>query len=470
MSDNLIPHNASIMNIKSTIIVFILAVASVISAVAVERNDRRAEAAEIDTTVDLLPASFDVNDVDHITLQRGDETLVFARDETGWWQTSPFRYPMDPFSIRQLVVLASELRVLDVIETQPDDASTSLAALRLDPPAATLTFGWGDESASLHLGRRGVAGRAYLRRADAPTVYVVDAKFHDRAIDMDDREWRDRAIFRGIDADANMITRVQGDVTLVLARETQQWEMRKPAVTRADPEAMSALLSDIARMQVGGFVLDEPDDLASFGLEAPIATLEIQSSARVVTDAGTEIVPKTQRLLVGAQAAAGTQDRFAMVDGQPVVFRLPAAAIIQVLLQPVEYLIDARGSGAAPADVKSLVIRHDGSELRLVRHLEEWKYERGEDILTVPYAYVEQLLQQLTTLRAPRIVRRPYPQDAEVAVITMYGYDRRPLDTVRLVRDPDSQEWALENGDNVLRILGTDVEWKLTPADYGLDG
>jgi hypothetical protein len=458
------------MNIKSTIIVFVLAVVGVIAAIVVERNDRQAVAAHIDTTIDLLPASFRVNDVDRITLRRGDETLIFARDETGWWQTSPFRFPMDPFSIRQLVVLASELRVLDVIETQPGDKATSLAALRLDPPAATLTFGWGEESASLHLGRRGVAGRAYLRRAELPSVYVVDAEFHDRAIDMDDREWRDRAIFRGIDADANKITRVQGDVTLVLARQAQQWDMLQPSVTRADADAMSALLSDIARMQVGGFVLDEPDDLASFGLDAPIATLEIQSSTPTITDDGTEIVPKTQRLLVGAQAAAGTQDRFAMVDGRPVVFRLPAAAIIQVFLQPVEYLIDARGSGAAPADVKTIVIRHDGNELRFVRHLEEWKHERGEDILTVPYAYVEQLLRQLTSLRAPRIVRRPYPQEAEVAVITMFGYDRRPLDTVRLVRDPDTREWALENGDNVLRILGTDVEWKLTAADYGLDG
>ena len=63
-----------------------------------------------------------------------------------------------------------------------------------------------------------------------------------------------------------------------------------------------------------------------------------------------------------------------------------------------------------------------------------------------------------------------YPRDSQVATITMYGFDARPLDTVRVARDPETGAWALDNGDDVLRIFPAETTIPLTPDDFGLGG
>jgi hypothetical protein len=36
--------------------------------------------------------------------------------------------------------------------------------------------------------------------------------------------------------------------------------------------------------------------------------------------------------------------------------------------------------------------------------------------------------------------------------VILYGFDLRPLDIVRIARDPRSGKWGFENGDSVLRV------------------
>jgi hypothetical protein len=58
----------------------------------------------------------------------------------------------------------------------------------------------------------------------------------------------------------------------------------------------------------------------------------------------------------------------------------------------------------------------------------------------------------------------------------MFGFDSRPIDTVRVARVPGAgrsatgEGWALENGDNVLRLLPPGVEPPLTAEAFGLYG
>ena len=84
----------------------------------------------------------------------------------------------------------------------------------------------------------------------------------------------------------------------------------------------------------------------------------------------------------------------------------------------------------------------------------------------MPAEAVEGLLDQVTARRAPAVEIRPYPREAEVATITMYGFDARPLDTVRVARDPQTGLWVLENGDNVLRVFPAETHMPLTLADF----
>jgi hypothetical protein len=56
----------------------------------------------------------------------------------------------------------------------------------------------------------------------------------------------------------------------------------------------------------------------------------------------------------------------------------------------------------------------------------------------------------------------------ELATITMYGYDGKAIDTVRIAQEKETTRLAIENGDNVLRVFPTGVKMRLTAADYGL--
>ena len=50
----------------------------------------------------------------------------------------------------------------------------------------------------------------------------------------------------------------------------------------------------------------------------------------------------------------------------------------------------------------------------------------------------------------------------------LFGLDGLPLDTVRVIRDPNDGRWAFENGDGVLRIFPAGLQPALRPADFGV--
>jgi hypothetical protein len=312
-----------------------------------------------------------------------------------------------------------------------------------------------------------VAGRSYLKIAGEPDVLVVRGELHDRAVQMDPKGWRERTIFPGVSPEADQITIDDGTTRTVLRRERRQWAMTEPVRTRVDDLARGELLSALGRAVSGGFILDEPQDLSGFGLDEPAGTVTVVSSRAVPGDGAPRRETRTLRLLVGARMGVGSEDRFGMVEGRPVVVRLPEA-VLMAFFRPVVTLIDPTASGVLAANVKSIVVRGTDHEVRLVRDLERWM--APDHGVEVNGEIVNALLERITARRADRIDVMTYPRDQQVATITMHGFDARPLDTVRVARDPDSGAWALDNGDDVLRIFSFETTIPLTPDDFGLAG
>ncbi len=458
------------VNFKPTICTLVVAALSVallvwVRGMAAGAEDDRAMLARR-LALDALP----VDDVNRITLHRaGEEPLVFQRDGIDWLQVEPFAYTMDPYSIRQLIVLARNLQAIDSIEAESSESRgpSTAAGLGLDPPLATIQYEWPAGEMTLRLGRRGVAGRAYLRRTDDSRIFVVSSDLHQRAIEMDHREWRDRRLFHDVSVQDDRILRTDGDQYLELKRDGRRWRIERPVRTRVDQQAFEDLLSVISRAQLSGFVLDRPADLAPFGLAEPVATLEITRGVPQDWSENSVYEGRTQRLLVGQPAGAASTEHFAMIDGQPVVFRLPVT-VLQSLFRPATQIAARTGSGVNSADVKTIVIRGIASEFTLQRDLERWIAPDAGSV-AVPAAHVEQLLSQFTQLKAPDVQFKPYPRELEVATITLFGFDQSPLDTIRIARDEERKLWAIENGDNVLRVFPDGLELKLSPADYGLE-
>jgi hypothetical protein len=380
-----------------------------------------------------------------------------------------------PFSARQLMVRALELKVLETLDADGSAGGLSAAALSLDPPLATVTYRWPDGSLTLRCGRAGLAGRAYLQVGAEPEVVVVGRGLYERAVESDPREWRDRRLFAlgGIESDRVQIE--DGLRRTAIVRDGRVWRMEEPARTRVDPVVRDALVQAIGRASSNGYIVDQPEDLERFDLAAPQGRLTVTSTVIEQRDGEVVRTPVTQQLLVGGRIG-GSQDRFGMMAGTPVVFRLPAEALVALFRDPRE-LADPTGCGTLPADVKAIVIRHEQEpELVLERDVDldadRWiapnPGSAGGGGPEVAAAAVEELLNQLTELRAPKVEIQEYPSDLQVATVTLLGYDRRPLDTVRVARDPETGEWGLENGDGVVRVLPESAVLRLTRDELGL--
>jgi hypothetical protein len=452
---------AVIVGTRPTIAVLLVAAVGVLAAVLTWRAEHRPDAPGRAQELLVAPQDLPLEVVGRVTLRRGPEMLAFERSGDAWSQVEPFAHPMDPYSIRQLAVQAMSARV--AAHHGPGEAAA--ADLGLDPPRAQLTWAWPGGALTLHVGRRGAGGRWYVRRGAAGEILSATGELYERAVETNPAEWRDRTIFPGAGIEADELIIVQGPQRTVLRRDRRTWKMVEPAGTRLDRRAQSALFQAIAGGRCGGFILDRPPDLGSFGLASPVGSVTVRMTRLEERDGQMERVPVEQSLLVGAPMASGSQDRFGMVARRPVVVRLPQS-LLAALFPPPERLIDGTGTHVRPPDVEAAIVRGPEGELTLRRRGELWVVgERGAEV-TGPL--VEEFLRRLTVERAVEIELRGYPREHELATVTLVGPGDRPLDTVRVVRHPDTGRICLENGDDVLRIMPPGTEIPLTPAAFGL--
>lgn len=444
------------MSIRLTMIAVVLAVLSVIAAMLIVPSSSAGGTVVAQRKL-IAPGVLVIDQVQAIELtRRDDKTLRFEQNGQAWQQVAPITYPMDPFSIRQLIVQATEADVIGEIEMASSDVSA--AALGLDPPIATLTYEMPGQRIAIKLGRRGLGGRAYAQVEGSDAILIIKSELHDRAVAMEPKEWRARTLFTNVSVDAVRIAFQAGNVTLELRKDRKQWVMDQPVATRVDPLKIEDYVANLAKAQLNGFILDNPDSLDRFGLDPAVGELEVVAAQG----------EPPQRLRLGLAIGSTTGDRFAFVEGRPAVVRVNKATVDALFPAP-EMLIDPTGSGVLPADVKTVTIRAGDSELVFVRDLERWRCASQGNV-EVNAALVDDLLRNLTELRAPRVSIEPYPMEKQVALVTFSGFGDKPIDTVRIVKDDANGQWGLENGDNVLRIFPASLKLRLNLEDYGLSG
>ena len=172
------------MNLKPTIVAVVLAIVGVVGALALYRSELTGLSGSGSRDwLAKLPgvASIPVDAVDRITVRRaGEPPMKFERRDDVWMQVEPVRFPMDAYSIRRLIIEATEVEVVRVLE--PGEVATT--DLGLDEPRAEVVWTWVDGSYTLSFGRRSVAGRSYVRPAGGDDVYVVTGDLYERAVEM----------------------------------------------------------------------------------------------------------------------------------------------------------------------------------------------------------------------------------------------------------------------------------------------
>ncbi|MFK7959368.1 MAG: DUF4340 domain-containing protein [Phycisphaerales bacterium] len=397
----------------------------------------------------------------------GEPERRYARNGDGNWnQIAPLNHPVDSFSVQRTARLLANLRAIDRLSAA-EAGEVPDAVLGLDPPRARLSFTWpGGAEVSVALGRRGIGGRAYARLAGGDETLVVGQELHDRAVAMDPREWRDRAIFGDVAADsASSVTISTGPNRVRLERDRREWRLREPVDTRVSPAALDELLRTLAAARLSGFILDQPPDTAAFGLVPPAATVELALSRPGQEE------PEIRRLFLGAEAGAGTTDRFAMVEGRDTVIRVPGRLVQVFARDPVAWA-SLTAVSSVPADVGRVRILRPNLEIVLRREGEGWKMAVGRDGETpgaetdIPRGEADRLLDLLGTVQAAGIQSGRLTPEVDAATVVIEDFAFAPLGTVRIAADP-SGIWVMDSGEGVLRVYPEGIAPPLDPETLG---
>ncbi len=416
---------------KEFILVFIVAVASVFTAVAMQRS--KANQVEYVRATLLQSNLLKSNEIQSITLTKDGIKFEFVKDDHAWKQTRPFEMSMDAASMQGLIDAAFGTVIFTTLDEQ------NLSALNLDG-RQSMELSDGTDSVSITLGRKTLGGRAYAQ-IDAGLPLVVSQKLHGFALDMDHKYWRDARVFPDFAVDGEqMVREVAGD-RLVLERGDSGWQMKEPVPTRANQMLVQEWVGQIAGTRASSFVADHPGNLELFGLSHP------QASFSTINRQGSE-----RKLLVGSRIAAGSQDRYVMIEGQPMVFAMKWDSLSQ-LFPRAELLIDPSGSGISKFDVKQVVVRSENDEWTFEKGLDSWNLAKGDGIFDS--SRLDALLNLVLDAEALSIGIAVYPRESEIATVTLVGYDSLPIDTVRIATSEDGKV-ILENGDNVLRMHAED--------------
>jgi hypothetical protein len=424
-----------------------------------------AESAGVSDSAAARLDSIPLHAIDRIEIERSGQHWAFARDAEGWWQVSPFRHRVNPELLMAVPAVLQSLGVMQVARADDQDLP-GRAELGLDPPSARIRlFGESDTGLAevqIDLGRRTMAGRAWARRQTAggpPEVLVVDADLHELLEREPPETWRDMRVFPGLSVDATRVDRTVSGETLTLVRDGRRWRIAAPLPTRADSDAVARHVSEIAGVRGEAVLLDEPGDVSAFGLRPPIATIAV------------EVDGERHVLLVGDRVGGTSQARYGMIEGVPSVIRLGSNDVARLLGDPTG-LVDHTGTDVSAADVGRIRIVHDDDEFAIQRSFDAWERVGGGE---ADSEGVQRLLEVLIDTRAAEVALHDvYPEELEVAVITLLDRDGAPLDTVRILRAPESSagqdRWAMENGDNVLRVLPEGTVVPIHPAEFGFSG
>ena len=154
---------------------------------------------------------------------------------------------------------------------QPANWRVSVVALGSETPQTILIGDISDE------GGEGKESGLYVKRADRPAVFVVDAHLVTLLPKTPDA-YRERRLFTGNAKDIQSFTyqNREGSITIV-RNDKDAWEIREPAVQETNQLLVSQFIGGVMSVSAVGFKRGTPEE---YGLNDPQGTLTLQLKGR----------------------------------------------------------------------------------------------------------------------------------------------------------------------------------------------
>lgn len=255
---------------------------------------------------------FDPKDVTAIDLKYPGREVLLQLDRKGGWRiVKPIAAKADASAVKTLTDAIANCQLKETLEERPTD----VAPFGLKDPRAVVTVTIKGKGAlpPIELGKKTPIGySAYARVGGKPAVVLVADAFSSEVIKTAN-DLRDRELMNfKVDQVQQFAIDHPGGAEVELARNGDVWQIVKPARYDADPTTVQSALGALAGLQVADFIVDNPTDLAEYGLDRPRFTITVYTGKD----------GESQTLKFGNDQIGGKDGIYVQRVGDPAVFTI----------------------------------------------------------------------------------------------------------------------------------------------------
>jgi hypothetical protein len=395
--------------------------------------------------------------VQSLTLMRERQQIVFEHVDGDWRQVEPVRFPLNTWSMRNLIDQTTRLRYSERFEPGRRNAP-SLADVGLLEPLATLTIRTEEGSTQkVALGRQTIGGRGYARLNDDPQVYVINDALHRELLDKKIGELRQKSLSAPSEGQAQWLRLRRDGQTIEATKHDGQWTLAGDHRGRVGASAVRDMLAAVSATWIRRFVADGPEDLAPYGLDRPAIELHI----RQTPDAGDDSVQGTLTVLrIGSPVDLQRNEFFATISehdestpGDAVVFTINRSDMDK-LDKPVDEWRDPRITPLRSTDVGTLKIERDGVvSLHVERDPSGWDFaDAFAPGFKADSGLIADLVASIVRAEAQDYHLSPRPLDTPAFRVTLDAI-ARPAPDLLSVLEYDQQQWLVYRGEEPVGYL-----------------
>lgn len=334
---------------------------------------------------------FDKSDVESITIRNDDQTVsIFRASENDWEVREPLKAEADLEAAQALVIALEKARFKRVVDENPAD----LQPYGLKKPKLEISLHLSDKSSqTLLIGEDSPIGSfLYVKLQGQTKVLMCSTPRSD--LDKSVFDLRDKTVLDFQTGSVQKVKIVQALETVTLTKDKQKiWKLESTSVQGpGDTDGIVKVLDSVEKAKVKAFLEEDPNDLATFGLDKPTLRFTL-----ILKDGKKE-------LFVGNKTEKNTYH--AKTGHARNVFTLASDLVDTLFQNPLEYLTKSLAA-IEPVQVKEFSIRSGKEEIRIVRYAKEsekWVIKKPVET-DADTSTVDSLLLDLKSTRAADFVK-----------------------------------------------------------------
>lgn len=433
--------------------------------------------------VDALPSA----DIATITVEARGKQIIFTREGQEWFQTQPVRFPMNQWSMQQLIDDTAKLRYADKL-TPGQAGAPSLDAAKLDTPETIVTLniaGTKPRTVTIKLGRRTVGGYGFMMLEGDPSIYIVGDALHRMVQEQKVETWRKRNFESPSAGRAERITLTQSEGDVDIIKTDGRWQFTGTNTGRVNVQSVTSMLDKVTSIYASSFVAESPYDASLYGLDKPSLVITIVGTPSPASDpsallfgnqpkpeqapAEAPAKPRVTTFTVGSPAdlkKSGyfvTWDDHNQKDAGSTVF-VVSTSIIDHFRRTSDEVRDPRITLAADSNIRAFTIApRQRPVFTLQRQPEGWEFADPKPSFDPDGGDVSKLLATITDMAAESFLAGDDFEKAVAAAgepvltLTLSAIGQRDPEVVRFYVIPDpaggERRLAVRNDEKVGQVF-----------------